>query len=266
MSRAASPFLVRLARKALSATAPKLYREISYYRNEGRLLRITRKLVARYGCRVMGGPFQGMHYLEQSVCSVLNPKLVGSYEQELHNLLEQAIARDYETVVDIGCAEGYYAVGMLFRMKHTRCVAFDLDARARELCMRLAQLNDVDGWLTLLEQCDPDSLKRHLPPRSFVLSDCEGAELDILYPSLVPNLRTCDILVELHDFLRPGLRSVILQRFAATHHAQIIEQQERNGANYSQLGFLSAKNRHMAVQECRPARMQWAMFTSKVEE
>ena len=56
---------------------------------------------------VANGPFKGMRYAAaQSVGSALLPKLLGSYESELHGALEEMFVRKYTTVVDIGCAEG----------------------------------------------------------------------------------------------------------------------------------------------------------------
>jgi hypothetical protein len=67
--------------------------------------------------RVAGGPFQGLHYPHRrSVGSAPLPKLLGSYESELHAALEQLLTEEHETVVDIGCAEGYYAVGLGLRL------------------------------------------------------------------------------------------------------------------------------------------------------
>ena len=79
----------------------------------------------------------------------------------------------------------------------------------------------------------------------------------------IPRLRDCDVLVELHDFIRPGLTPALQTRFAATHDIQMIEQQLRDSAQYPELGILTRFNRHMAVQEFRPGPMQWAMLTAK---
>src|ERR1035441_10269867 len=95
-------------RSMTAAVAPELYRQISFYRNEGRLVRIAATLVDRYGANVLNGPFEGMRYLQASVGSVLSPKLVGSYEAELHPFIERVTSGRYDIVVDIGCAEGYY--------------------------------------------------------------------------------------------------------------------------------------------------------------
>lgn len=258
-----TPRLVAAARILLATVAPRAYRKLSWYRNEGRLLRITNRVIARHGPFVLGGPFKGMRYLRQSAGSVLNPKLVGSYEAELHPALERVIAANYSTLIDIGCAEGYYAVGLLLRMPGARCMAFDSDLDARRLCQELAELNGVADRLSLRETCDTTALKSALTAGTFVLSDCEGAELDLLNPAAIPTLARCDLLVELHDFLRPGLGLQLRNRFAATHEIHVMDQQDRQPGAYPQIRFLSPEDRRRAVHEFRPARMQWAFFTSK---
>src|SRR6478672_6897407 len=68
------------------------------------------------GLVVQHGPFKGMKYPGvNSVGSALIPKLLGSYERELHPLIDSICAGQYDQVVDIGCAEGYYAVGLAMR-------------------------------------------------------------------------------------------------------------------------------------------------------
>ena len=255
--------VLRAARRMTAAVAPELYRRISFYRNEGRLVRIAATLVDRYGANVLNGPFEGMRYLQASVRSVLSPKLVGSYEAELHPFIERVTSERYDIVVDIGCAEGYYAVGLLFRMKTARCIAFDTESQARTLCRELAELNGVSDRIQMCGCCDAEALSAVLSGRVFILADCEGAELDLLDPVTIPRLRDCDVLVELHDFIRPGLTPALQTRFAATHEIQIIEQQVRDSAQYPQLSILTRLDRNMAVQEFRPVRMQWAMLTAK---
>ena len=49
----------------------------------------------------------------------------------------------YPVVVNIGCAEGYYAVGMAGRMPDTRVDAFDIDPAAQRACGELAARRGV---------------------------------------------------------------------------------------------------------------------------
>jgi hypothetical protein len=56
-------------------------------------------------------------------CAV--PKLLGCYEQELHPALNRAIDTDYGVILNIGCAEGYYPVGLARVLPTAHVIAFD---------------------------------------------------------------------------------------------------------------------------------------------
>ena len=46
---------------------------------------------------------------------------------------------DYQTVVNVGCAEGYYAIGMARLMPNSLFLAFDINPKAIECCRELAR-------------------------------------------------------------------------------------------------------------------------------
>jgi hypothetical protein len=50
-----------------------------------------------------------------------------------------------------------------------------------------------------------------------VICDIEGAEGALLDPAAAPGLVHADILVEVHEGMRPGLVALLTGRFTATH-------------------------------------------------
>lgn len=233
------------------------------HRVPGRPNPIAVALAAQHGYRVMNGPFAGLNYTHKSAGSALAPKLVGSYERELHPIWQQILGKSYDLVVDIGCAEGYYAVGLAKQLPGApRVVAFDLDYEARLLCRELSIKNGVSNRVEVLGECDIESLKSVVKGRALVVCDCEGAEVDLLQPDKVEALRQADILVELHDFLRADVTPTLTARFAATHEIQLIDSAKPDPSLYSELGILSAEQRKIAIEE-RAEPMQWAWMTPK---
>ena len=215
--------------------------------------------VDREGLVVQGGPFAGLRY-PRELAQV--PKLTGAYELELHAALEEWIAAKPSIVVDVGCAEGYYAVGLARALPGAEAYAYDIDERSREWCGGLAQLNDVTN-IEVRVECTLDTL-RGLPGDGVALfMDCEGCELELLRPDAVPQMAGWRVIAELHDFMRPGLGEEILARFAQTHDVEVIEERPRDGVDIEQLAFLSARQRAVALDEFRPARMRWAHLRPK---
>ncbi len=97
-----------------------IYWEAQSRARDRRLSRAGRALVARRGWEVAGGPFASMQYVPDAFSVAITARLVGCYEAELHNTIEEVIARRPPLVVNVGCAEGYYAVGLARRLPASR--------------------------------------------------------------------------------------------------------------------------------------------------
>jgi hypothetical protein len=220
----------------------------------------SEEYVRRMGLRVRRGPFTGMQYipgLERSSGDLV-AKLAGTYECELHEALEEWIAAAHTQVIDVGAAEGYYAVGLAVAMPHVTVHAYDIDATARELCAALARRNDVGERVRVGGACEPATLAS-FPDRGVALfSDCEGYERTLLDPELAPQLRTWPIIVELHEFIDPSITELIRARFRASHEIDIIEARGRGDEELPELEFMTPAQRAAVLSERRPGRMRWA--------
>ncbi len=221
-------------------------------------------IVERCGSSVLSGPFAGMDYITESAGSAFLPKLIGSYECELHSIIEKILTSNYDTVADIGSAEGYYAVGLAMHLpKTSKIYAFDINPDAQKLCASLAKKNHVEEKVIILGHCDAEYLQKTLKGYSLVICDCEGYETELLQPLAAPVLYKADILVELHDCLKPGITSTIINRFKSSHDILIIDSIERKPNDYLSIGFLMPQQQVLAVSEFRHGHQQWAFMTPK---
>ncbi|HMP62005.1 MAG TPA: 50S ribosomal protein L11 methyltransferase [Phenylobacterium sp.] len=184
---------------------------------------IVQGFVQHHGRRVLQGPFAGMAYVEGATEGALLPRLIGSYESELHPHLLGLVAEGLEAVVDVGCAEGYYAVGLARLSPGLKIYAFDSDPKARAACAQMAQLNGVADQVEIAGALTPQALDAYAGPRRLVLVDIEGAEDELLDPGLAPALRASHIIVEAHEVYRPGVADRLAERFSATHHVERVE-------------------------------------------
>ena len=222
---------------------------------------ITLGLYQKFAGAVQTGPFQGMWLPQETSWSDgdSSAKLLGCYEEELHGLMREIAGRGYPVVVNIGCAEGYYAVGLARLMQNTRVLAFDTDANAQRVCRQAAEVNGVADRLETGGACDTDLLRRILsrPRDSFLLVDCEGAELHLLHPEAVPALAECDFLVECHDFIDRSITQTLQARFLPTHDLRIVREGPRDPNAYPMLARLGSLDRWLTVCEFRPEVMHW---------
>ena len=217
------------------------------------------------GRRVLAGPFAGMLLPSQHSWGSGDkaPKTLGCYEEELHDSLEKAIMQKPEVVVNVGCAEGYYAVGLARRLPDARVVAFDLDATARGVCEASARENDVAS-LELREGCMPDALLELCGGHSaLVVMDCEGGELSLLTPAIMAGLRRANVIVECHDFANPATTAAVREALSQFHDVSAIVEGPRDPNRYEVLRHLPSADRWLAVCEFRPSTMHWLVGWSR---
>lgn len=255
--------LAENVKKISHRVAPNLYAQLQERWTHRRINKLTQAIVKRHGLMVLTGPFAGMLYVAEAAGSGLLPKLLGSYEAELTQWVTTIINSDYGKIIDVGCAEGYYAVGLALRVPETRVFAFDINPRARQLCEEMAEVNGVSERVVVHGECNCERLDALLDDRSLVICDCEGYELELLDPGRVPNLRVSDVLVELHDFVDRSISPTIISRFADTHDISLISSVERDPSTYPALETFNDWDRHVAVAELRPEQMQWAFMRAK---
>jgi hypothetical protein len=226
-----------------------------------RRVEIAAWLAQQQGSKVSSGPFLGMELLEEVSWADgdLVPKLLGCYEEELHPAITNTVARNPAAVVNVGCAEGYYAVGFARLLPQARIISLDTDPKAQTICRRAAEVNAVGNRLRVGGPCRADGMRELVsesgPTLLFV--DCEGAETQILDPLAVPELRRCDIIVECHDFLDRSITSTLSKRLSSTHHIENIIEGARNPNRFPLLRHLASADRWLAVNEDRPQMMNW---------
>jgi hypothetical protein len=222
---------------------------------------IAGALVQAHGPNVMSGPFSGMVLLPDAAWGDgdIAPKLLGCYESELHPAVTKAIGRNPKTVINIGCAEGYYAVGMARALPNARVLAFDTEPNAQAICKRAAAANQVSNRVAVEGSCSIDTLRRILTgnDRPVLIVDCEGAELQLMNPVEIPDLRRCDVIIECHDFVNPAITKTLQQRFATSHDIENIIEASRDPNKFLPLQRMQSIDRWIAINEGRPATMNW---------
>jgi len=218
------------------------------------------------------GPFKGMRYGREAVCGELYPKLLGTYESELHSTIEWILQADFRTIVDIGAAEGYYACGLARAVPRAKVIAFEANLKGRYLLARNITLNSLEDRIRVRGFCDAGSLQQAVQasePPVLIICDAEGHEYDLLSPSEVPGLQKCWILAELHEFALEGITELIKQRFSGTHNITEFSARQRERKDFP----LSRQDPYVKhapfkyidffLSEKRPPGMNWLWMLPK---
>ena len=179
-------------------------------------------LVKRIGDRVFAGPFRGMKLIPDIMDRHFAPSLLGTYEWEIHGAVEDAIKKPYKQIINVGSSFGYYSVGMALRMPEAKIYAFDIDPVAREQCKKMVKENGVEDHVIIGELFTGEDYERFAGPETLLFMDIESAEDELLDPQKYPALLSMDVIVELHDCIKPNLSTSIPLRFAQTHDVRVI--------------------------------------------
>lgn len=213
---------------------------------------------------ILHGPFAGMAYDARSYCSAILPKFLGTYELEITPAIEAIVAADCDRIVDVGAAEGYYAVGLALRVPAARLVAFEMYPPARALLQRLARRNGVLDRLHVRGECNPEALADALDGagRPAVVCDCEGAEDLLLDPERVPALRRAVVLVESHEGMVAGVNDRLRARFGPSHEVTLIPSRPRTPDDLPDGVALDPDDARAAMDEQRDWA-EWFLMTPK---
>lgn len=205
----------------------------------------------------------------EAVGSAVYPKLMGSYEKELQTILEKLIyERAYSEIIDVGCAEGYYAVGLAIKCPNSKIFAYDTSELAQKLCSEMAALNNVAKRVNIQSTLTPAILGNFpFSKRGLIICDCEGFEKNLFNKLSIKNLRNCDLIIETHDFKDIEISSYLKTLLKPTHKIESIfsldDIQKAINYNYPQTEHWNLNEKKHVFREWRPAIMEWLICTPK---
>lgn len=234
-------------------------RELLRLATNYRLEVLRPQVQAAFGDEVARGLFAGMRLLPRASEGCVLPKLLGCYETALQPHLRAFIAARPEVVLNIGCAEGYYAVGMARLLPAALVHGFDIDPAARAMCAALAALNGVADRVRVGRAFASGDFAAFAGRRVLVLCDIEGAELGLLDPTLAPALDRFDLVVEAHDGGGP-ISTALQVRFAATHDVIRLDGLQRPLDLPAWFAGWPEIDRLLAVWEMRRAPTPWLVL------
>jgi len=226
---------------------------------EGQVRRLT-------SATVMGGPFKGLRYpvlASSAVHASTTPKLLGIYEKELHDDIDRLLSSHrYDRVIDIGAAEGYYVAGLGGRQPGVKIVAFEADEGSRNALRQVCDANQLLDAVDVRGYCSPEMLNSLGPAtRTFLVCDCEGAEIDLITEHNLRALGPCDLIIECHDMFVPECCERLAERLSSTHDLRILTSHERTLSDvpHGMLEQIKARTDEVAyaIGEHRHYQMQW---------
>jgi len=214
---------------------------------------------------VHNGPFKGLKYIKSSSGSTFLPKIIGSYEEPIQKWIEDIISNgSYKKIIDIGCAEGYYACGFALKLPETEIMAYDIDEKARYNTQNLATLNGLKN-IIVKSECTHMELNQQSDKDTLIFCDIEGYEDYLLNPVLAPNIKFSDLIVETHDWVKPGITDRLIERFLRTHKISSVVDYPFRLKSYKTPRKVNNQKMEYIFDEKRPKAMKFLLLESIYE-
>jgi hypothetical protein len=227
-------------------------------------VRLSLALSEKLNNTVAAGLFAGMVLLPASTWGRgdRGSQLLGLYEQEIQDLIKTSSAA-CDCLIDVGAADGYYAVFSIFKNLFQSCYAFEASDESRHSIAQLAVLNGIIDKIVIHGFCSSEQLLV-LPlscrQRSFMLVDIEGGEFDLLSTEVISAFSKSIFAIELHPWAVPaGEQAVadLCNRFSRSHNIMKIGQGARDPNQFEFLRQLPDNERWLLASENRGQWMEW---------
>jgi hypothetical protein len=166
-------------------------------------LRASRKIDQMFDSTIAYGPLKGFRFAGDSWWSATDraSMILGLYEKEVLDWMT-GVAKDHDILVDIGAADGYYAVGAVSSGLFSRSYCFEASKSGQEVIATTAELNSVADRVTIFGKATSesfDAIPEEARPRCAILCDIEGAEFEILDEVFLKAFARSPWLIEIHD-------------------------------------------------------------------
>jgi hypothetical protein len=237
---------------------------------ESRRSLLSSRFAKVFSSTVKHGPFKGMRLISDKWWGNDSVSMYfGLYEQEILNELA-SLSREQKIFIDIGAANGYYAIGVLVGSLFEESICYELSDNGRDVIQRNAVLNGVSNKIEIRGAAQKDFFEQ-IPDgkrqQAVLLIDIEGAEFELLTDRFFNAFRRSTIFVELHERAfadgqqrLANLRAIASQMF----NIKEIRMGARDPGKFLELQELSDTDRWLICSEGRPFMMHWWRLDPKI--
>ena len=219
------------------------------------------------------GLFKGIHIDNfQDLQAGIAQKFLGIYEFEIAPFFSKLLANSkYDFFVDIGAAEGLYAIVFDRAIKKSghpaNIFAYEMEYCTRAMLRKRLADNNVSN-AHILDEFSVATLEEiDTTKRGFILSDCEGFEVELFTEGNLSKFKNCDLIIETHDNFAPNATQKVIDVLSKTHNVERVNQQPLSAAlklvTDDWFNSLSEEKRLSLLEGSRHPETRWVVATIK---
>jgi len=227
---------------------------------------LGKKVWEYYGGKIAYGPFKGVRINNHSAWSGtkdIGPKIFGLYENQILNWIQQ---KKFDLLIDVGAADGYYALGMLSSKIVSRAVTFEISVNDREITKSSAIINNVDDKIFIKGEATSSEIIEVLKTCSngLIIMDIEGGEYNLITSELLEAAKNCCLVIEIHDVVGREILENMLSLCKEFHEFEELTSLERNFPRDKFTEKLTDNERSHLLSEGRSYAMSWVALSPKI--
>jgi hypothetical protein len=214
------------------------------------------------------GPLKGLQLNRDTWWgkSDLGAQCLGLYEKEVLDCI--SAQAPFDTFLDIGAADGYYAVGLLHAKMTKKAICFEISEEGQRATSENWLRNEEPGELEIHGEANEKSIASvasNLTGKTLVLIDIEGFEFQLLSKEVIAALGKCAVIIEIHNWV-DGFENKypdLLKNLDSFFDITIISPSERNTQSIELLRSYTDDNRLLVSSERRPCLMRFLYLEPK---
>mgnify|MGYP001164133022 FL=1 len=227
---------------------------------------LAKKISNIYNNTVQQGPFKGMQINDDQFWGEgdKSSKILGIYEKEIQDLMVEIQEENkYSTFIDIGGADGYFAVGSLVNDLFNECHVFEVSKKGRNSLKSNASKNNLNEGIKIHGKATREELlKIKNLKNSLILCDIEGGEYELFEEKLVSEIHPSNIIIEIHNDNKFSLEK-FRKIFSDLYVLNKIFQKPRSIRQFKELEKFNDNNRSLIISEGRSYVQEWWHVTPK---
>ena len=236
-----------------------------------RRVRLSNELFITLRGQVQAGPFKGLKLDSNPSWGTADQasKLLGIYEQEVMNEVFKTSSLAKRHFIDLGAADGYYAIGGLLKNRFELADCFEIDPLSQKCIQKNSEINNVMEFVKVHGEATEEFFKEvhcHSGWKNvFILCDVEGAEFDIFTATTLEAIKGATILIEIHNWIEdfwPKYEG-LLHRAASNYKISTLSRVSMQIPDIHELRSWHDDNRALILSEGRPNVMRYLKLEAK---